>query len=475
MRHPIHLAIAALAVLALCLVGGAAASSRGAMPRVALPHLGVLPVTPLVRTSAGAPQALSYHGGAVLHASTAYAVFWSPPAYPMPSDWVASVTRYFQDQASSTTGSSYSVAAQYFDTQGPAGTHSTFGGPIVVPDAPPPTECQDDPVDSHVTPITECVHQSTLDALVQRLAAARGITASQSAIFFLFLPPGMGTCWDDGVTCSYRAFAAYHSATDSGLLYAVHPFFDDRRLDGVAHEHIETLTDPTGEGWFVDNSGEIADLCADAGSIDQRIGASTYHLPREWSNAAGGCSAQTPPPATTLTLATKGKGTGDILARFSGQELTCGVSAETRTCVTVARQGAHVALAATASDGFGFAGWDAKTPCTSKRSPNCAFTTTAGRANVTASFGAASDAADLFLLSVDVKGHGAVVLPSGKRCRSSCIVQLNGGTVVALKAVPDKGWKLKLMRDDTHACSTRPRCTIRLHDSDNVFASFVRR
>jgi hypothetical protein len=472
MSRPLRLAFTLLAVLALGLAG-----ARTAAPVPAThPHplRGLLPATHLAARAANGAEPLTYHGGTVLHQSTAYALFWSPPGYPMPADNVAAFTRYFQDQQASTSGSAYAVAAQYFDAHGPAGTSSTFGGALTATDAAPSSQCSDNPVVELPQPIGVCVTQSTLDALVTRTAAAHGIAASANPIFFIFLPPGMGTCSDDGSACAYAQFAAYHSGTDGDLLYAVLPYFAEPRYESVAHEHIETLTDPTGGGWYIADTGEIADLCQDLAHTDQTLGSTTYSLPLEWSNATGTCTSQAPAPTSPLTVTTTGKGTGAVAATFNGQTLTCPTSPRSRSCVTVARQGAQVALAALPDDGFAFGSWDAKTPCVSKKKARCTFTTTAGHATVTASFGV-SHANEVYLLSVDVTGKGTVVYPDGKRCRNSCLENVTGGRALTLTAIPAKGWKLKAMRDDTHACGTKPRCVLRLKASDNVTAVFVRR
>jgi len=431
---------------------------------------GLIPVAPALHRAA-APEPLTWHKGRVLHQSTAYAIYWSPPGFPMPADYVATTNQYFQDQQASSTGSSYAVVSQYSDTQGPAGTSSTFGGALVQND-PAASECTDVPVVDLKVAITLCLKASTVESFIERIAAARGL-ASPNAIFFLFLPPGTGICSDDGRTCSYAQFAAYHGWTRGGTIYAVLPWFDTPRLGSIAHEHIEAITDPDGGGWFTSDQDEIADICQIAGDSQQTLGSTQYSLPLEWSNADGRCSDKTPPATSPLLLRARGKGVGDVTATFAGQQLTCGVTGGIGDCVTVVRQGARVALSAAPGDDSVFGSWDRLTPCTLKTRARCTFTSGAGRATVTASF--VGDASGMFLLSVDVKGRGAVVMPSGKRCRTSCVQTVQGGKAITLRAVPDKGWRLRTMRDDTRTCGTKLRCTLRLHDSNNVFATFVRK
>jgi hypothetical protein len=80
----------------------------------------------------------------------------------------------------------------------------------------------------------------------------------------------------------------------------------------VAHELAETLTDPTGEGWYVGEDGEVADLCQSTSTTvvyqapngawaNTRVGSHDFLLPDLWSNvpppfslAEGSCVISNP-------------------------------------------------------------------------------------------------------------------------------------------------------------------------------------
>ncbi|MDX6503991.1 MAG: hypothetical protein QOE29_1116 [Gaiellaceae bacterium] len=475
MRHPIRLAAAAAALLLLAVLLGGAVGSRAEAGTKALARpMGLLRVPRTAqRVQAGDGTPLTYHGGAVLHDSTTYPIFWTPPGYPMTAAYQAEVTKYFQDvaAASGSLSTPYSVSTQYFGDAGPITTQSTFGGPIVLTDPAPANACSVTPRIEPDAPITLCVLQHTLVALVQHAAALRGISPGQNAVFFVLTPPGIANCGERAISCSYRDFAAYHSVTPEGLLYAVHPSFTPARIEALAHEHIETITDPDGGGWYTDSTGqEIADLCQDDPTVAQALGSTTYTLTQEWSNADGGCAAKAPPATSRLTLDTGGEGTGQVSAVFSGQTLTCKSARGDTSCRTVVRRGAQIALKAVADAGFAFGSWDTAAPCSSKTRATCSFKAGAAEARATASFASG----DRFLLSIDVSGRGAVVYPNGKKCRTTCIQSFRSGTAVTLRALPAKGWRLQKFVDDTRSCAKRPRCVIRLRDNDNVFATFVR-
>jgi hypothetical protein len=73
----------------------------------------------------------------------------------------------------------------------------------------------------------------------------------------------------------------------------------DAVLNNVAHEHMETMTDPLGNGWFDASGREIADKCHQkfgkplgstaTGRYNQVINGHGYWLQTVWSNRAKSC------------------------------------------------------------------------------------------------------------------------------------------------------------------------------------------
>jgi len=148
----------------------------------------------------------------------------------------------------------------------------------------------------------------------------KGWIASPSRAFMLFLPKGVGTCFDTaGQQCAFTAFCAYHSWFGSGagvLIYANVPYADtaptvcgtgqrpyandaDETLNVVSHEHREMIEDPVGNAWYDSAGYEGADKCAwtfgnplgsnSTSKYNQVIDNRFYWLQEEWSNVGSHC------------------------------------------------------------------------------------------------------------------------------------------------------------------------------------------
>lgn len=476
MQKPVRLATPLLALLAAALVlagvlGGRAAATELALP----PALGLAPVTPQ-RAALATPAFVTYHGGPVMHSNRTYAIFWSPPDHPMPADYQAGIVKYFKDvaAASGSPSSAYAVATQYFDDEGPVTTSSTFGGAIVATDPVPGNECTDIPAIQVSIHVDVCVLQHTLAGVIQNAIDAHGLQPGLDTIFFLFTPPGIGDCVERGNACSYAQFGAYHSYLPGGILYAVHPSYGTPPYTVIAHEHVEAMTDPEGSAWFDSTDpggfGEIGDLCSRVPAL-QTLNATVYLLQEEWSNANGGCAPQAPPPTVPLTIVTSGDGDGVVTAIADGLTLSCR-SWQDASCRTVVRQGAALALTASASDGSSFASWDAATGCSAAISATCTVTTGAGALTATAAFDMPHP---LFSIAVTLRGRGTIRFADGKTCRKSCVVTFPAGAVITVVATPAQGWRLKKLTDDSNACrAPRLRCTLQLEADEALAATFVK-
>jgi len=150
---------------------------------------------------------------------------------------------------------------------------------------------------ANLTMFTNELDQSDLFGLVHDAAAALGTPGGYGHEYHVFLPPGVDTCFDETAECyspdnpSAFVFCAYHGSltfSDIGhVLFSVQP---DQNVPGcqaappdpngiladstnsvLAHETIETITDPDIDAWISDSSllsagAEIADLCEPLGN-----------------------------------------------------------------------------------------------------------------------------------------------------------------------------------------------------------------
>jgi PKD repeat protein len=300
---------------------------------------------------------LNYHGGPVTHSSAAYLVFWTPNGFSIPASSRALLQRYFTDSAadSGTSGNAFAVARQFTDGSGFADYKQTFSASSQVISDTQGYPVRDQAHCPENIPNAEngCVTDAQIQAELQRLVTALGLPHDGSAgasslpanapIYFVVLPPDINVC-DSASSCADNLFCAYHSSFGFGspskeLLYATVPFlaaaqfpkncqFDgntriqepngdlaDVALKFLSHEHNETITDPTGGGWYDNASGnEDGDNCnatgpsnphggsspnaflpalggsASAGTLyDELIGGHQYYLQSEWSNGDIGC------------------------------------------------------------------------------------------------------------------------------------------------------------------------------------------
>jgi hypothetical protein len=276
-----------------------------------------------------APSNITYHGGPVVHRSTAYAIFWSGPSQTFPASFQQGIARFLGGVAadSGSHGNVYSTTAEYADTSAVAAYDSKFGG-AYQDTTPLPTNGCSSPFGG------PCVSEEQIVKEIDNFVGANGLPRGLHSMYLLFLPPGYNTC--DRVSCAYTKFCGYHNSLGLGAdttLFAVLPWAAyaptgypmctgpysphgfpalDGSLVTVSHEQIEILTNPVGGGWYDSTGQEIADKCAWTfgtplgssafGEYNQQIGGDDYALQLEWSNAASGCVSHSdfvapPPPA----------------------------------------------------------------------------------------------------------------------------------------------------------------------------------
>ena len=192
-------------------------------------------------------------------------------------------------------------------------------------------------VGSHATvtysPQATPLLDTDIQAIVHAVAARSG-ASGYGHIYHLFLPPGQDECSDSTLSQCYSPdndatffYCAYHSSVDfpdiGHVLYTVQPYEDvpgcqvkpgtinGRLVDGtdnaLAHELIESITDPDGDAWTntssVNYSGfEIADECVFFKDFQNEffdsydvptflIGAHVYAVQLVYSNEQHACSS----------------------------------------------------------------------------------------------------------------------------------------------------------------------------------------
>jgi PKD domain-containing protein len=263
------------------------------------------------RKAASTTSPLTYHGGPVVHDGHVYAIFWEPPGYSFPLDFKAAVADYFTHVAadSGKRTNVYSVNRQYGDSLGPADYRVAYEASY--------TDSADLPAGECTNPqASVCLTDAQLTAELGSFIASRQLPTGLTSQYFLFTPPGVGSCYAAGDACAFTDYCAYHSWVDAGgtVLYAIQPYVNgidtcdmresptgtsaDAVLNVTSHEHNEIITDPTGAGWFDSDGEENGDKCAwSFGAIqgpgglrfNQVIAGSPYLLQLEWSNKHGGC------------------------------------------------------------------------------------------------------------------------------------------------------------------------------------------
>jgi hypothetical protein len=314
---------AALTFASLCLgaAGAAASNPQGRF-------LGVVPSAGTKEARRGPAQGtppLRYHNGAVQHSSRAYSIFWKPPGFSFPAGYSTAIQTYFKDVAadSGKTTNVYFSDTQYYDVVGgtkrPIPYKVTNGGVISDTSALPATgRCPNYRL-ADGTFSTACVTDNQLIAEVNRVVSSRGLPRGLGAEYFVFMPQQLGSCFDSvGLPhgCYDRHYCAYHSWIGEGAgatLYASMPFAQtpgcdpgatphgtaaDAVLNVTSHEHNETITDPTGGGWYDSSGYENGDECSfdfgatifnGFGYYNQVINGHQYLLQQEWSNRTNRC------------------------------------------------------------------------------------------------------------------------------------------------------------------------------------------
>jgi len=218
-------------------------------------------------------------GGEVLPATTTYAVWWGDRSR-FPYDAVAGMEAFL----TGLDGSRYlAVANQYVGKQ----ARAPFAGHIFDGSAAPTT-----------SPSTDTIVGKVCDLL-----STTGVTPSPTALYLVFTdtfpPEDMFCAWHDAGRCpngtpihvAYLPNGGLVDFCDPGNQFACNNLSRGTRIlaNVTAHEILEAITDPNGDGWVDRDGEEIADKCAWTFDSCSTLGQVSWQIQKEWSNAAGGC------------------------------------------------------------------------------------------------------------------------------------------------------------------------------------------
>ena len=220
-------------------------------------------------------------GGAVIPDSTVYAIWWGQ-ASRFPADAMSGMDTFL----SGLDGSRHLAVADQYSRQAGA-TRARFVGHLMET-SPSPTH----------SPSTEEI----VAKVCQVLDEARQVP-SPTALYLVFtdgFPEQSNFCaWHDGGKCpdgrrirvAYLPNMAKAPQCDAGDLFHCNTFSAPTRAlaNVTAHEVLEMITDPDGDGWLDRSGEEIADKCAWRFGSCVTLGSTRWQVQKEWSNADHAC------------------------------------------------------------------------------------------------------------------------------------------------------------------------------------------
>lgn len=334
--------------------------------------LGVIPsrpAAPAPSAVAAGPAAtphittpVTYHHGPVQHRSNVYAIFWVPSGFPYPAGYGALVAGYFTDLAhdSYTAGNPYGSNTQYYDLAGTTKTFVSYAVSYkagVVDTQPFPASGCPNYYLNDGTLSRKCLTDAQIINKINSVIAAHHFPKGLATQYFLFTPYSVASCFTTNALTTggcydplnYDGYCAYHSFTGAGtqvFLYAGMHYADingcasgqspsgnsaaDSVINGISHEHQETMADPIGTGWYDSGGNEIADKClftfgtplgsTASGQYNEVINTSQYWLQEIWSNrGSGGCVQRNtyPQPTASFTYSPAAPAAGQVVSFHS--------------------------------------------------------------------------------------------------------------------------------------------------------------
>lgn len=227
---------------------------------------------------------VTYHGGLVMGATRTVAIFWGPEwaDSAFAGDTIDSVDGFLAGFG----GSPYAgILKEYATQEAKATSASTYLGHVFDPTPPP----------SHALSPEETLDEACKIA---------GDHPDPAAIYMIYTSTGLAAPVE---FCAYHTWwtcaggapvqAAYMPNLDRVRACQIKDTLTHRSpgtaaiINSTAHELVETITDPRGEGWYdaqKDFTGEVGDKCAYVfGRRAVTLANGTqWQLQTEWSNAA---------------------------------------------------------------------------------------------------------------------------------------------------------------------------------------------
>jgi len=242
------------------------------------PHLSIM-ATRRAGAARWSSDDLEDLGGPVIPEASVYAIWWGDPSR-FPADTMSGMDTFL----SGLDGSRYlAIVDQY--VRRPART--TFVGHLMET-SPSPTH----------SPSTEEI----VSKVCQVLAEARQ-APSTSGLYLVFtdgFPEPSNFCaWHDSGRCpdgkrirvAYLPNMAGAPQCDPGDLFRCNGLSAPTRslANVTAHEVLEMITDPDGNGWLDRTGEEIADKCNFRFGSCVTLGSTRWQLQKQWSNADHAC------------------------------------------------------------------------------------------------------------------------------------------------------------------------------------------
>jgi PKD repeat protein len=329
---------------------------------------------------------LTYHGGPVMHSVTTHVVYWDPNG-EFTATTKSIVKKFFTDVAhdSGLASNVFPIAGQYGDRTGHTVYSSTFAGEATDATAFPASGCtipSGTGIDAG-PPYTHCLTDEQLQTELKAFVEKEHLPKGPTQQYFVLFPHKVAVCFTKTTECSNNVFCAYHSSIEGGssneIIYSDIPFtlldsghvkecqFDglktseiqnpngdtagtnentryaDVALKYTSHEYTEAATDPLGNAWWEEPSGqENGDKCNFTGSgsgfgedpnaflptlggsavsgtlFDQSINGDSFYIQSEWDNAVKACLMK--PAALTAAgfTAAPTSGVAGAPVKFSG-------------------------------------------------------------------------------------------------------------------------------------------------------------